>query len=413
MVRFSSLRFIGLILILIALTLAIQVPIARTAGTVATCDETNFDSALGGGGLVNFSCSGTILITTQKLISVDTTIDGSGQSITLDGADFVQLFNVNAGVTLQLNNLTLTNGNGSAMGGGGVVLNHGTTIITNSTLTSNFSGGGQSGGAISNAGMMTIVNSTFSGNTAFVAGGGAIVNAGVLNITDSTFTNNASALGGAVANASNGTTNITNSIFTNNSANSGGAVYNAGMGTVTTTIVNSTFVDNTAIEGGALYNLNILTTSGSTYVNNTCVGTIGDGGTNHAINASGCPGTPDFPAPDQCQETLDPAYAAPVGWYCQVLMRNNAWVGYPGTIPSELTDAGVIIAVDVIYYDYPGHAAQEVDGVYQVCLQGEGRFIFLSNAQSPRVIVEMNSVYEGGYTCAWIDTPGTAVLIHG
>jgi hypothetical protein len=130
------------------------------------------------------------------------------------------------------------------------------------------------------------------------------------------------------------------------------------------------------------------------------------------VDANGALIVPTLPPPSQCQEMLDPTFSAPVGWYCQVLMRDNAWVGYAGTIPVELTDAGVIIAVELIYYDAPGHAAQNINTPHQVCLQGVGRFIFLDNSQSPRHIVELETVQDRGYTCGFIINPGTVVLIN-
>jgi hypothetical protein len=117
-------------------------------------------------------------------------------------------------------------------------------------------------------------------------------------------------------------------------------------------------------------------------------------------------------SPQQCQEMADPAFSAPVGWYCQVLMRNNSWVGEVGSIPSELTDQGVIIAVELIYYDAPGHAAQNINTPHQVCLQGAGRFIFLDNSQMPRLVFELETTQDRGYTCGFIINPGTVVLIN-
>jgi pectate lyase len=40
---------------------------------------------LSGGGTVTFSCSGTITLTSTITIASDTTIDGSGQAVTISG----------------------------------------------------------------------------------------------------------------------------------------------------------------------------------------------------------------------------------------------------------------------------------------------------------------------------------------
>ena len=45
------------------------------------------------------------------MIAADTTIDGSGQNVTISGNHAVRVFTVNAGVTLNLNELTIADGN--------------------------------------------------------------------------------------------------------------------------------------------------------------------------------------------------------------------------------------------------------------------------------------------------------------
>src|SRR4051812_20949675 len=81
--------------------------------TVENCSDDNaFNSALVGGGLVNFNCgdlsqTATIPLSSTKTISADTTIDGGGK-ITLSGSHAMRLFVVNNGVTLTLKNIILT-----------------------------------------------------------------------------------------------------------------------------------------------------------------------------------------------------------------------------------------------------------------------------------------------------------------
>ena len=56
-------------------------------GSAASCTEAALNQALSGGGMVTFNCGGgpvTIPITTTKIIALTTTLDGSGQQITLD-----------------------------------------------------------------------------------------------------------------------------------------------------------------------------------------------------------------------------------------------------------------------------------------------------------------------------------------
>jgi hypothetical protein len=405
---------IAVIILLTLSLLATQLPFVHAAGVVTTCDEASLDAALVGGGTITFACSGTIIVTSTKIIAVNTTLDGGGQNVIISGGGTVQIFALNGGVSIDILNLTIVNG--YSMYGGGAIMGD-FVNVSNSTFSNNRA---DVGGAI--AGLsVTVSSSTFTHNTA-VSWGGALVSA-MMTISDSTFSNNSAGTGGVIRTAVNSV--ISNSTFSNNSASSGGVIDNLG----TLSIVGSTFVNNSTygfpMRGAAIFDFmlpgSIVNISGSAFLNNDCLGNISDGGGNLVNNAPGCPGEySDFsdlnldPAPSQCQEMLDPAFAAPVGTYCQVLMRDGVWVGYPGTIPGELVDAGVIIAMEVIYYDLPGHAAQSFseDGNQQVCLLGEGRFIYLDAAQSPRQIVEMNSVYEGGYTCAWIPHPGTVVLIQ-
>src|SRR5207245_4485010 len=80
-------------------------------GTSASCTEAALDACLPGGGsfdsTVTFACGGaaTIIVTSPKTISADTTIDG-GSLITISGGGTVQVFSVNSGVTFTVQNLT-------------------------------------------------------------------------------------------------------------------------------------------------------------------------------------------------------------------------------------------------------------------------------------------------------------------
>ena len=97
------------ILVLLALAVAGVYP-AHAGGVVSVCDEAHLLAALAGGGTVTFSCSGTITLTAEITIAADTTIDGSGQTVTISGNHAVRVFTVNSGVTLNLNGLTVADG---------------------------------------------------------------------------------------------------------------------------------------------------------------------------------------------------------------------------------------------------------------------------------------------------------------
>ena len=181
-------RFLFLLVLLIAV---FGTSTAHAAGVVSVCDQAHLQAALAGGGLVTFSCSGDIALASTITISTNTSIDGTGQTVTLDGQSSVQVLSVNSGVTLVLNNLTIANGNSA--GSAGAITNSGTLLITNSTFSGNTdtAAAGGAAGAIFNNGTLFITNSTFSGNSDNVLGSaGAIWNNGKAVLTNDTFSAN-------------------------------------------------------------------------------------------------------------------------------------------------------------------------------------------------------------------------------
>ena len=100
--------------------------------------------------------------------------------------------------------------------------------------------------------------------------------------------------------------------------------------------------------------------------------------------------------------------------YCRVLAQDgvfpnpidSARVGDPGLI-----EYGIITAVDVFGVTSNGFADPTFEHAVTVCLQGTGRFIFLSALNSPRTTYEPPSFVQDGYTCAAISSAGTVVLI--
>jgi CSLREA domain-containing protein len=86
------------------------------------------------------------------------TIDGGSADITVSGNNEVNVFNVDGGAKLTLNNLTVAKGKASFNGGG--IYNKGTLTVNNSTFSGNI---GEAGGGISNrGGTLEVNNSTFS-----------------------------------------------------------------------------------------------------------------------------------------------------------------------------------------------------------------------------------------------------------
>ena len=200
---------------------------------------------------INFSVSGTITLGSALPAIANSspngslTIDGSGQSITVDGASTFQILTVNSGATLTVENLIMSDG--SATLGGGIE-NEGTLTVSNCTFSGDIGTDGGDGGAIYNTGVLTVTNSTFSGNSA--GSGGALDNHATLTITNSTFSGNSAPMGAGGAIRNVGSLKLTNSTFSGNSADTaglGGAIDNANGAAMT--IANSARSPATACPG--------------------------------------------------------------------------------------------------------------------------------------------------------------------
>jgi CSLREA domain-containing protein len=186
------------------------------------------------GDTIKFGVSGTIVFgSALPPINKTLVIDGSGQTIALDGAKKYRIFNVGEIGDLTVKNLAFQNGKPMTP------CEYDTEAISSC------------GGAIYADGTLTVVDSTFSGNSASL-GGAIAVMLGTANIEGSTFENNSSAgSGGAVFNLV-GSVNVENSTFYGNSAGDwGGGVLND-IGALTLT--NNTFANNSASLGAGIYN---------------------------------------------------------------------------------------------------------------------------------------------------------------
>lgn len=259
---------------------------AHAAGVVAVCDEAHLLAALDGGGAVTFACSGTILLSDTIAIEVDTTIDGSGQDVTISGNHAVRVFTVAAGATLELQSLTVANGD--AENGGAIFIARcyadcGETAVTvnNSTFASN--NASSRGGAIyasnycaENCGDLTVSvhNSTFSGNSAGASGGGIYHDGDytapttAVNVSNSAFSNNIAGYAGAIFSGNQTELTVSNSAFNGNgSAAIGTAVY----GYAVLDVSASEFFDN---NGDGIHNVkwNALTVERSTFSGNSGCG---------------------------------------------------------------------------------------------------------------------------------------------
>ncbi len=248
-------------------------------GGSASSGDTCVSSGSGSPYTISFSVTSTIdLGSSLPLVTGNLTITGpvGSRGITIDGGTKFQVVQVDTRATLNLNNLTIANGNGSGSTlGGNDILNGGTLTITNCTLSG--SSGASAGGGIYNVGSVTVSNSTIFENNATIGAG--IENfLGTLSVADSTISQNSAAnTGGGIENDL-GMVDVTNSTFAGNLAygdgntmGGGGAIENSG-GTVS--VVNSTFAAGNASYafgmeglpgGGAIRNDN----SATLYVTNS------------------------------------------------------------------------------------------------------------------------------------------------
>jgi len=193
------------------------------------------------GDTITFSVTGTITLASPLVISKDLTISGPGAGkLTISGNGTVQPFQVSAGITFNLQNLTVANGKATATDGGALADNSSaTTIITGCAFTGNSATG--TGGAIAASGTMTISDTLFSGNTATTYGG-AISVSGALALTNVTITGNTATSGGGIYTTAGTTALINTTIASNNATIQGGGIDVAG-GTLS--------LKNTIVAGNA------------------------------------------------------------------------------------------------------------------------------------------------------------------
>lgn len=211
------------------------------------------------------ACEGDTLDLSQLsgVISLESTIEfdksltllgNQSSPLILSGGDSLRIFNVAAGVELNLQWFSLRNGNPSLLGGG-AILNKGTLTIGQCSFQDNVS---QSGGAIANYGdegpaVLTISNSTFSGNEATALDGGAIDNrafdfGATATLIHCTFTRNEAAnKGGALYNDQGGILSLENTLVSQNTCPLGPDVF----GEVSLSGANLIFNQNETVTSGA------------------------------------------------------------------------------------------------------------------------------------------------------------------
>jgi CSLREA domain-containing protein len=206
-------------------------------------------------------------------IAVNTTIDGTGAAITIDGQSKAGAIAVNAG-TVFIQNLTIADGDAAHSGAlGGAIYNQANLTVNYVVFQSDITEGGGTGGAIYNSGTLAVNYSSFNNDSA--GNGGAIYNdvGGSLTVNDCTFTGDTvNSFGGAIFQNNGNLLTVNSSTFVGNTASGGfgGGIYSAATG-ASLTVQDSTFSGNTASAdgGGVAYKGTVLTLDNNIFVEST------------------------------------------------------------------------------------------------------------------------------------------------
>ncbi|MBI4034772.1 MAG: CSLREA domain-containing protein [Candidatus Chisholmbacteria bacterium] len=198
-------------------------------------------------------------------ITDDLTLNGAGAASTfIDGDDIDRVIEVRPGAAVNIDAVTVKDGDPGANAGG--ILNRATLTLTHSVITSNT--GLDFGGGLFNFGTLTLIDTTVDDNDTIgpnlSGGGGGIFNQGTLNLTATTVSANTTlGRGGGIYNLDQ-TATFTNTTISGNTGLNGGGIFNR-FGTLNLT--HTTTTDNTATDNaGGVWNF-----GGSTNLTNTIV----------------------------------------------------------------------------------------------------------------------------------------------
>jgi predicted outer membrane repeat protein len=231
-----------------------------------------------GGGTLTFDVGTTTIVLNGVLPEITIakiTVDG-GNLVTLSGADSSRIFSVNAGATLSLRNIILTNGYSSDELGG-AIHNRGILDIDNCKFFENKTGLDFAGGAIASEGLLYISGSEFGSNAAGSGGALYLSSGTVTTIADSQFHDNTAlhttGWGGAILSWHDAQVTIDASTFTQNSAQAGGGFASAGPSILNNcsfsgNVASSDVGFNSGYGGGIHVSAFTLTMNGGTVSNN-------------------------------------------------------------------------------------------------------------------------------------------------
>ncbi len=215
-------------------------------------DQIRFHPSLAGG---------TIRLTRSSvpyLVAEDLTIVGLGKDqltidgdVNGDGTGDTRHFDVNAGATLTMSAIALTNGYASEGTSGGSIYADGTLVLSDCVLSNNYAG--VDGGAIyasSSSPSVTLTDCEVTGSTAFGIGGGVAQQGGSLRIERTEISGN-SALnnGGGIYSAGPLEILDNSQVKDNSAANDGGGVWAEDNLTISQSILQK----NSAKRGGGVY----------------------------------------------------------------------------------------------------------------------------------------------------------------
>jgi len=238
---------------------------------VFPCTEQGIlDAIAAGGGPHTFDCDGPTTVVTEGeiIIDNDVVLDGEG-NLTIDGNDDHRVVWVEAGVTVELNGMTVSGGFVDDADGAGI-RNEGTLTITDSIIEDNtavspYAGVG-SGGGIYNTGTLDVLNSVIRYNSDVadqfnMSQGSGIYNTGTVTLLSSDVSEN---YGYESCVFSTGILTLIDSQVSYNSSGDGAAITASGTLVVSNSTVQHGFYE-VIVSGGATTVTNSTVTSGGGY----------------------------------------------------------------------------------------------------------------------------------------------------